>query len=677
MSTRAIWTGGSALVAAVALYGLAGEMLPADSLALTLISDLGFVLVELAVFGLCIAAFFRTKETGNGWIWIWVGLWVGLNFLADSTWAYYEVVRGVVPVPGTADLFYLGSYLTAFTGIIYAAKRTCGRLRALEIAVDALVIATSVVVLVWPFFLEELLAASQSSAEFWVTFAYPVGSLLILVSIGLLLLGGRGTPRTNRLRLYLLVFCFAAAVQLLADLGYFLVETRDLDYEPGSILDPVWLLAFALVGIAALLALQRVAQPSFDENHFEDSHTRHRSVLRKTRLDLVRDLVPYAVLPMLVLAMIAHMWSGSLHTSYDTTVFWAASLILATLVFFRQHLAISINRRLNRELARAHAHLEKELVQLANLNQRLESLNHHLERLQRTRSIPEIAAEALQFACSWEGSPGGWIELLDEEGKPHLAATWGNIEGWAKDAAGDAGKEKEFLRIVDLDAGGRRLGAMYLVKPESRTHGLAQTPDMLPAIAPHVATALENTLRYQEAINMAERDPLTGLFNYRGIHRRLAGEMLRARQNGTELSLIMADLDNFKFLNDTYGHGAGDHVLRQVADSIRAVLRHADLAARIGGDELLLVLPGTGTEGAQRLAERLLEAVAARPYFSPPGDMVPVRMSLGTATYPSDGLSVEELLHAADRNMYASKQRGGHTATTRFSEAGCAKHAAG
>jgi diguanylate cyclase (GGDEF)-like protein len=125
----------------------------------------------------------------------------------------------------------------------------------------------------------------------------------------------------------------------------------------------------------------------------------------------------------------------------------------------------------------------------------------------------------------------------------------------------------------------------------------------------------------------------------------------------------MIDLDDFKLLNDTYGHPVGDSVLRQVSDAIGAVLRHADLAGRVGGDELLIVLPNTGAEGAMLLGERLIDTWSDRPYVTPGGLAVHVGLSLGVATYPNDAQSLGQLIEIADVRLYASKQRGGNAAT--------------
>ena len=94
-----------------------------------------------------------------------------------------------------------------------------------------------------------------------------------------------------------------------------------------------------------------------------------------------------------------------------------------------------------------------------------------------------------------------------------------------------------------------------------------------------------------EAVDRADRDPLSGLWNHRAFHRRLEEEADRAQRDGTGLAVVMLDLDNFKFFNDAYGHLAGDAVLRQVADALRGACRSYDTLARFGGDEFALLLP--------------------------------------------------------------------------------------
>ncbi len=157
-----------------------------------------------------------------------------------------------------------------------------------------------------------------------------------------------------------------------------------------------------------------------------------------------------------------------------------------------------------------------------------------------------------------------------------------------------------------------------------------------------------------ESLNeAAETDPLTELLNRRGFGKRLQLELDRARRYGTELSLVTGDLDNFKQVNDSFGHQVGDDVLVEVGALLGRYSRRTDAVARIGGEEFALIVAGTGPEAlvtAERLRERVREALADR-Y---PG----LTISFGIATYPHDGQSVERLLRAADEALYAAKALG-------------------
>jgi diguanylate cyclase (GGDEF)-like protein len=199
--------------------------------------------------------------------------------------------------------------------------------------------------------------------------------------------------------------------------------------------------------------------------------------------------------------------------------------------------------------------------------------------------------------------------------------------------------------------------ALWLVRPATDDQG----PDLVQTVAAQLATAIDNASRYEEALRLAERDPLTGLLNHGGIHDRLAVEERRARQHGGCLSLVMIDLDDFKLLNDTYGHPAGDRVLARVSETIKGMLRHNDQAGRVGGDEMMLVLPDTDGEGAFRLAERLREKLSHEPFMAGTSRAIPLSLSFGVATYPTDADSLPRLIGAADASLYTSKLRGGDT----------------
>ncbi|HWV84382.1 MAG TPA: GGDEF domain-containing protein [Capillimicrobium sp.] len=162
---------------------------------------------------------------------------------------------------------------------------------------------------------------------------------------------------------------------------------------------------------------------------------------------------------------------------------------------------------------------------------------------------------------------------------------------------------------------------------------------------------------------MAHADPLTGLANRRGFDAALeaavaaAGRPDRGRRahDPERFALLLIDIDEFKRINDTYGHTAGDAVLRRLAEDIDAAVRPHDCVARIGGDELAIVAPGAGEEGARRLAQAVRVAAAG---VRPASDAPPVSLTVAWAVFPDDGEEAEELFAAVDRGLHVGKQAG-------------------
>jgi diguanylate cyclase (GGDEF)-like protein len=197
------------------------------------------------------------------------------------------------------------------------------------------------------------------------------------------------------------------------------------------------------------------------------------------------------------------------------------------------------------------------------------------------------------------------------------------------------------LAILGLAA-----AAMWLVAPPLVPFVLA------PLVVIHRSLELP---RLQKA---ARLDAKTDLFNARYVMDALANELERAKRFGRPLSVVVADLDLLRDVNNTYGHLAGDAVIRGVADVLRAKLRSFDVAGRFGGEEFAIVLPETGNEAALEIAERIREAVEQTSFELPAGGgEVTATLSLGVASYPSC-FTVEELIHQADVALYRSKARG-------------------
>ncbi|HOQ45396.1 MAG TPA: diguanylate cyclase [Bryobacteraceae bacterium] len=156
----------------------------------------------------------------------------------------------------------------------------------------------------------------------------------------------------------------------------------------------------------------------------------------------------------------------------------------------------------------------------------------------------------------------------------------------------------------------------------------------------------------------ATRDPLTCLWNRYSILDILNREVNRANRDGTGLGVIMADLDHFKRVNDTYGHLAGDAVLRETARRMQAAVRSYDAVGRYGGEEFLIVLPGSGDSSAMQLAERLRETICAEPISIPEGSLR-TTMSLGVTAWQRGVYPTPEmLLRAADMGLYRAKKHG-------------------
>ena len=155
---------------------------------------------------------------------------------------------------------------------------------------------------------------------------------------------------------------------------------------------------------------------------------------------------------------------------------------------------------------------------------------------------------------------------------------------------------------------------------------------------------------------LAITDGLTGLYNHRHFHERLALELERAQRGGRPLSLLMIDVDNFKAFNDAHGHPAGDEVLRRLAHTFTAERRVNDLVARYGGEEFCVILVDSGKAAALMLAEKLRLAVLA--LEAPVAGATPLSISTGAATFPEDARDGAALVQAADAAMYAAKRAG-------------------
>ena len=181
--------------------------------------------------------------------------------------------------------------------------------------------------------------------------------------------------------------------------------------------------------------------------------------------------------------------------------------------------------------------------------------------------------------------------------------------------------------------------------------------ELLKVLGNQAASSLANAKFHAEIERMAITDGLTGLFNHRNFQEKLAAEFRRLERFSAPLSLLLIDIDFFKKINDSYGHPAGDEVLRGVARVIRETVRSVDIPARYGGEEFAALLPGTNHEGALKMAERLRESIE-KTRFPFEGKELRVTVSIGAATSPHDAVAKEELVEKTDKALYYAKRNG-------------------
>jgi two-component system, cell cycle response regulator len=215
--------------------------------------------------------------------------------------------------------------------------------------------------------------------------------------------------------------------------------------------------------------------------------------------------------------------------------------------------------------------------------------------------------------------------------------------------------------IVDPDDQSRMIRALdmgvndYLVRPVDRQELLARVNTQIRRS--RFTSKLRDNV--QQSIELAVTDPLTGLYNRRYLDSQVEVLVDNAANRGKPLSILMLDVDYFKAVNDTYGHEAGDRVLRELANRIRKHIRNVDLGFRVGGEEFVIVLPDTEAEVALRVAERLRKAVSSRAFpLSEGKGALPVTISVGISSFASPSDSLETLLKRADEALYKAKREG-------------------
>lgn len=339
------------------------------------------------------------------------------------------------------------------------------------------------------------------------------------------------------------------------------------------------------------------------------------------------------------------------------------------------------DKRLSAALLESELHAKEniELSELGDLFQSCQSVEEAYKLTENMLSrifdlrpgalcITSASRDLVEVAASWNGcsttenvfSPQDCWGL--RRGKPYGGIGSGAPLRCAhvRESAND-----EYL-CVPLVAQGETLGLLYI---EDRAAKSMMLPEEIQnqqiilkrraiAVAERVSLALAN-LRLRELLrNQSIRDPLTGLFNRRYLEESLNRELHRAGRTGRRVSLVMLDLDHFKHFNDTFGHQAGDILLKEVSSAIKTRVRAGDLACRYGGEEFSIILAEVDTEGAYTCTEAIREAIKHLSLHYREQTLSQITISAGVATFPTHGDNPDDLINAADKALYKAKKNG-------------------
>lgn len=252
-------------------------------------------------------------------------------------------------------------------------------------------------------------------------------------------------------------------------------------------------------------------------------------------------------------------------------------------------------------------------------------------------------------------APQRWFALRD--GRPAVLQV---------DALDDSQESRELrargvrtLILMPLTTGGKTIGLVELVALQQPRALSESQLNALEAMARLTATGLERVRLFEQLRSAADTDLVAGVHNHRYLQERLRQEVARGARSHSPLAVLMMDLDKFKQVNDRHGHADGDRVLHNIGAAILGQVRTSDVVARYGGDEFVVVMPDTGAQQAQLVAQRVVNAILERRHELSNGSHVSVGVSAGLALYPDDGRTTAQLLATADAAMYEAKRGGG------------------
>jgi diguanylate cyclase (GGDEF)-like protein len=527
-----------------------------------------------------------------------------------------------------------------------------GRARLL---LDGTIAASSVGVLSWYFLVSAWWVSSDLSANGkLLSAAYPLGDVVILFG-ALVLFGSAATNKRLRVSSGLL----AVGVALVAT-GDSLFSYYSLHgwYETGSWFDWAYSFGWLLLGYSALTPFwwRQHLEPSTSEGQLSVSSSAlpnsparrsKRNGVYATTFGLLHILMPYLLALSAWIIVVTHDYGqdNQIGTSTFVSGFWLMSLAMA-----RQVLTLLENQHLTVQLRRFNHNLENTIaqrtVQLKSLYELTKAVNNSLQAeetlssaLDHTRRALDADAVVMMFGSELSTGKSQHRTVLEQGLEEHPRVTA------FLETQPFVDESQSVVLPPDVASHGNYLSAPLIWREQIlgsigvvRWHGEFSLTEigMLESIGIEVAVAYKNAQIHAVAVENADRDSVTGLFNHRAIHGRLEVELQRAERTNRPLAIIMMDLNNFKLFNDTYGHPVGDQVLKRVAAALHSRCRKPDVLGRYGGDEFIAILPETDLPLAMVVAQRWRDRMTMEG-FSQIGEdrTIPITLSFGIATFPT------------------------------------------
>jgi len=350
------------------------------------------------------------------------------------------------------------------------------------------------------------------------------------------------------------------------------------------------------------------------------------------------------------------------------------------------------------ERKKAKDKIEQAQETLVILNNKLEErgrqnslLSEMRELLQSCSTIQEVPTIVISYVAKvLPGTDGALFLLSNSRTDLQSVARWGDFSEdadnniFAPDACWGLRRGRVYA-VEDMKIGpicphlkqssstayiclpligkGETLGLLHLgtkrsVQEDDRQWNIAELKDTAIRFAEYLSLSIANIKLSEKLASQSIRDTLTGLFNRRYMEETIQREILRAARKQTKIGIVMADIDHFKQINDTYGHEAGDEFLMKLADFFKTKTRGSDIACRYGGEEFILILPESSVEDTYKRADYLREEIKkVKVYFR--GQLLPsITLSFGIATYPDHGIDTDELMRVADTALYKAKEEG-------------------